>query len=148
MPLEIEGSATVLREIQDLTQDDPASMRRWFHDEDFDLFTREKGGELEAFELCYGLESGERALVWTRDKGYFHDGEASPDFIGAGVVSGGPIESDPVLARFTLSAGGLPKALRAAVEGGLREFALQKADGAARRAKYRRADWQKKKTKA
>ena len=134
---------TVLREILDLTQDDSATTRRWFHDDDFDLFTREAGGELAAFELCYGLRSQERALVWTRDKGYFHDGEASQDFIGSGLVSGGPLEADPVMARFTLSAGGLPRPLRLAVEARLREFALQKADGAARRAKYRRADWQK-----
>jgi hypothetical protein len=133
----------VLREILDLTQDDPASTRRWFHDDDFDLFTREADGELAAFELCYGMQSGERALVWTHEKGYFHDGEASQDFIGAGLVEGGPLEADPVIARFTLSAGGLPRALRVAVEARLREFALQKAGGAARRARFRRAGWQK-----
>jgi hypothetical protein len=132
----------VLREILDLTQDDPASTRRWFHDDDFDLFTREADGELAAFELCYGMQSSERALVWKRDGGYFHDGEASADFIGAGVANGGTLEADPVIARFTLSAGGLPRPLRVAVEARLREFALQKAEGAARRAKYRRAGWQ------
>lgn len=133
----------MLREILDVTQDDPASTRRWFHDDDFDLFTREAGGELAAFELCYGIRSGERALVWKRDKGYFHDGEASPDFIGAGVVNGGPFEADPVIARFALAAGGLPRPLRVAVEARLREYAVQNADGAARRARFRRAEWQK-----
>jgi hypothetical protein len=133
----------VLREITGLTQDDPASTRRWFHDEDFDLFVRESGEELTAFELCYGIMSNERALVWTLENGYFHDGEASQDFIGAGLKVGGPLESDPVLARFTLAAGGLPRALRLALEKRLREFAQQSAGGSARRARFRRAEWQK-----
>jgi hypothetical protein len=133
----------VLREIAGLTQDDPASTRRWFHDDDFDLFVRESGGELTAFELCYGIRSQERALVWRREQGYFHDGEPSQDFIGAGLAPGGPLEADPVLARFTLAAGGLPRELRVALEKRLREFALQNAGGAARRARFRREDWQK-----
>ena len=133
----------MLREILEVSQDDAATKRRWFHDDDFDLFTREAGNELTEFELCYGIRSQERALVWAKDKGYFHDGEASADFIGAGVLGGGSLEADPVMARFTLSAGGLPRSLRLAVEARLREFALQKADGAARRAKFRREEWQK-----
>jgi hypothetical protein len=132
----------VLREITGMTQDDPANVRRWFHDDDFDLFVREADGELTAFELCYGLRSQERALVWARDRGYFHDGEASEDFIGAGLADGGPLEADPVIARFTLSAGGLPRALRNALDARLREFALQNAQGAARRRRFRRAGWQ------
>jgi hypothetical protein len=132
----------VLREILDVTQDDPGTTRRWFHDEDFDLFVREAGGELAEFELCYGIRSNERALVWARGRGYFHDGEASPDFIGAGLAGGSPLESDPVIARFTLSAGGLPKPLRVAVEARLREYAQQNAEGAARRKRFRRAGWQ------
>jgi hypothetical protein len=103
---------------------------------------READGELAEFELCYGIRSNERALVWARGRGYFHDGEASPDFIGAGLAGGNPLEADPVIARFTLSAGGLPKALRVAVEARLREYALQNANGAARRKRFRRAGWQ------
>ena len=132
----------MLREILDVTQDEPGSKRRWFHDDDFDLFVREADGGLAAFELCYGMRSQERALVWMQGKGYFHDGEASQDFIGAGLIDGGPIESDPVIARFTLSAGGLPRATRLALEARLREYALQKVEGAARRGRFRRAGWQ------
>lgn len=132
----------MLREILDVTQDDPRSQRRWFHDDDFDLFVRESEGELAAFELCYGIQSNERALVWARDRGYFHDGDASTDFIGAGLAAGGALEADPVMARFSLSAGGLPRTLRVALDTHLREFALQNAQGAARRRRFRRADWQ------
>jgi len=145
MRLEIERSGAVLREILDVTQDDPASKRRWFHDDDFDLFVRETDQGLAAFELCYGMKSSERALVWMQDKGYFHDGGASPDFIGSKLASGGALEDDPVIARFTLSAGGLPRDLRIALEARLREFALQRAEGAARRQRFRRAGWQQKK---
>ena len=137
----------MLREILDVTQDDPASKRRWFHDEDFDLFVRETDGGLAAFELCYGIQSHERALVWMQNKGYFHDGGTSPDFIGAKLAAGGPLEEDPVIARFTLSAGGLPRNLRVALEERLREFALQRAEGAARRTRFRRAGWQQQKKK-
>ena len=132
----------MLREILDVTQDEPGSKRRWFHDDDFDLFVRETDKGLAAFELCYGMQSQERALVWMQGKGYFHDGEITQDFIGAGLAPGGALEADPVIARFTLSSGGLPRNLRVALEGHLREYALQQAEGAARRGRFRRAGWQ------
>jgi hypothetical protein len=146
MHLEFQRSRAVLREILDVTQDDPATKRRWFHDDDFDLFVRESDRGLAAFELCYGMKSNERALVWMLDKGYFHDGETSQDFIGAKLAAGGALEDDPVIARFTLSAGGLPRDLRVALEARLREFAVQRAEGAARRTRFRRAGWQQKKS--
>ncbi len=135
----------VLKEIPGVLQDDPSHERRWFHDDYFDLFVRQTGGELAAFELCYGLGSNERALAWIRDRGYFHDGEmsGSGDLIGAALAPGDPLEADPILARFELAASGLPEALRAALKTRLREYALQDAEGSARRARFRRADWQR-----
>ena len=135
----------MLKEILGVLQDDPSSQRRWFHDDYFDLFLRETGGELSAFELCYGIGSSERALAWIRGRGFFHDGGMSdPEgFIGARLAPGGALGSDPILARFERAAGGLPEALRAALEARLREYALQNADGAARRTRFRRADWQR-----
>ena len=135
----------VLKEILGVLQDDPASQRRWFHDDYFDLFLRETGGELSAFELCYGIGSNERALAWIRGQGFYHDGGISDSagFIGAQLAPGGALGSDPILARFERAAGGLPEALRAALETRLREYALQNAEGAARRARFRRADWQR-----
>jgi hypothetical protein len=133
----------VLREILDVMQDDASSVRRWFHDDYFDLYTREKGGEVVAFELCYGIHAYERALAWIRDRGFYHDGEPSGDFIGAGLRPGDALEADPIIARFIVSAGGLPEALRAALEARVREFALDNAEGSARRARFRRPDWQR-----
>ena len=140
----MNGSIAVLREILDVVQDDPAGQWRWFHDDYFDLFVRQSGGELAGFELCYGIHSNERALVWNRSRGYFHDGgtSSSGDFIGARIAPGDPLESDPIIARFEHAAGGLPEALRLALEARLREYALQNADGSARRARFRRAAWQ------
>ena len=139
----MNGSSAVLREILDVAQDNPSSQKRWFHDDDFDLFVRQTGGELAAFELCYGIRSNEQALVWSRDQGYFHDGDPSGgEFIGARLASGDPLEADPIIGHFERAAGGLPEALRTALEAHLREFALQNADGSARRSRFRRAAWQ------
>jgi len=135
----------VLKEILGVLQDDPSSQRRWFHDDYFDLFLRETGGELSAFELCYGIGSSERALAWIRGQGFYHDGGISDSagFIGAQLAAGDALAADPILARFERAAGGLPEALRRVLEARLREYALQNAEGAARRARFRRADWQR-----
>src|SRR5258707_1351969 len=134
-----------MREILDVLQDDPSSQRRWFHDDYFDLFVRETGGELAAFELCYGIDSHERALVWSQTQGYFHDGgtSASGEFIGARLGPGDAIEADPIIARFERAAGELPEAVCLALKARLREYALQNAKGSARRTRFRRATWQR-----
>ncbi len=81
--------------------------------------------------------------MWTRGHGYFHDGDAgSGDFIGAGLGAGDALEADPVIARFERAAAGLPETLRLAVNARLREYALQNAEGSARRKRFRRASWQ------
>lgn len=131
----------MLREILGVLQDDPSSKRHWFHDDYFDLFVRETGSEMTAFELCYGIQSNERALVWGQGQGYFHDGEMT-EFIGARLAPGDPLEADPIIARFERAAGGLPEALRLALKARLREYALQNAEGSARRTRFRRAAWQ------
>lgn len=132
----------MLREILDVLQDDPSAVRRWFHDDYFDLYVREKGKELVAFELCYGIHAYEKALVWTRGGSFFHDGDASGEVIGTELRPGDSLDADPIIARFKEAAGGLPESLRLALEARLREYALEDAEGAARRARFRRADWQ------
>ena len=133
----------MLQEIFDVLQDDPSSVRRWFHDDYFDLYVRQKGEEMAAFELCYGIHAYERALVWTRGGGFYHDGEPSGDFIGAGLSPGDSLEADPIIARFKEAAAGLPEAMRLALERRLGEYALGDAEGSARRSRFRRADWQR-----
>lgn len=134
----------MLREILDVSQDEPSSQRRWFHDDYFDLFVWETGGELVAFELCYGGHSSEQALVWTQGHGYFHDGgkSGSGDIIAARLLPGDALDADPIIARFERAADGLPEALRLALRARLREYIAQRAEVPARRTRFRRAAWQ------
>jgi len=134
----------VLKEILDVSQDDPRSRRRWFHDDYFDLFLRQTGADLIEFELCYGIGSSERALAWSRGRGYFHDGgkPGSGDAIGARLAAD-RLESDPVIARFEGAARGMPEDLRLALREHLREFAAQRAAVPSRRTRFRRDKWQK-----
>ena len=109
--------------------DDGAAKRRWFHDEYFDLFVWQAGGEVTLFQLCYGADASERALVWDRSRGFFHDGPASRD----------------VVALFEDAAAALPADLRAAIREKVHEFAGRQLEAVvSRRKKFRRAPWQSK----
>jgi len=135
----------MLREILDVLQDDSLSQRRWFHDDYFDLFLWQVAGELVAFELCYGIHTSDRAVVWSRGRGFFHDGGAanSGDLIGVRYGSRDPVDADPIVARFELASYGLPEALRLALRERLREFSLRRLEIPTRRERFRRAAWQK-----
>jgi hypothetical protein len=132
----------MMREIEGVTAEATAR-RRWFHDNYFDLFVwQNEGGDVMLFELCYGTDSSERALVWHKDRGFFHDGveEGSGEVIGTG-----PAGSDPVLSRLTSVAAALPDEIRRPVIKFVREFVEKKPGARARRKQFRRADWQQKK---
>jgi len=116
----------VMKEILGVA-DDPPSRRRWFHDDYFDLFVWETGGEVTLFQLCYGGDSTERALVWDKERGLFHDGP--------------PGEAEFVT-RFEDAAGALPLDIRREVREKLHEYAGRRLATSHRRARFRRADWQ------
>jgi hypothetical protein len=107
--------------------DDPPAKRRWFHDEYFDLFVWQAGDEVTLFQLCYGGDASERALVWDRARGFFHDGPASRD----------------VIAQFEDAAAALPADLRAAIREKVHEFAGRSLEVVSRRKAFRRASWQR-----
>ena len=107
--------------------DDPPAKRRWFHDEYFDLFVWQDGSEVTLFQLCYGGDASERALVWDRARGFFHDGPASRD----------------VVAQFEEAAAALPADIRAEVREKVHEFAGRSLQVVSRRKKFRRAAWQR-----
>jgi hypothetical protein len=107
--------------------DDPPAKRRWFHDEYFDLFVWQAGGEVTLFQLCYGPDASERALVWDKARGFFHDGPASRDVV--------PLFED--------AAAALPPELRAAIREKVHEFAGRQLGVVSRRKKFRRASWQR-----
>ena len=120
-----------MREILGVTQDTPQRRRRWFHDEYFDLFVSQASdGNLDRFELCYGPDATERALVWDRERGYFHDGT---NLLAAKDIAG----------RFDTVAPALPGEVAAAVLRRLQEYAQRGAVAQARRKRFRRADWQR-----
>ena len=57
--------------------------RRWMSDEHFDLIVwYEPDQQIHGFQLCYDKQNHERALTWTRDRGFLHtaidDGESEP----------------------------------------------------------------------
>lgn len=126
----------MLHEIVGVT-DEPPARRRWFHDEYFDLFvwqTRE--GEVTQFQLCYGIDSSERALVWHRQGGFFHDGLDSD-------AAGARESAEAVIARFGEAAPTVPKMIRRTVESRLQEY-IKRAQGVPlRRREFRRAAWQR-----
>lgn len=132
----------MMREILGVA-DESEARRRWFHDEYFDLFVWQAGsGEIILFQLCYGIDSSERALVWHKDAGFFHDGaeagaSGTGDIIGAGRVP----DSDPVISRFVAAARPVPEDIRSAVIARIREYA-EKRPVPTRRRRFRRADWQ------
>ena len=116
-----------MREILGL-QDDPPARRRWFHDDEFDLFVWQAEGKMTLFQLCYGKASSERALVWDAGRGFFHDGAPA---------------SQEVVSRFDDAAAGLPEDIRREVREKMHEFAGRRIAVTSRRKKFRRADWQR-----
>ncbi|MGH8633452.1 MAG: hypothetical protein ACRET7_04890, partial [Burkholderiales bacterium] len=84
------------------------------------------------FQLCYGINSNERALVWHRVGGFFHDGEGPAR----------PPVAEKVAARFDVAAESLPPDVRQAVSERVREYLKSERPPAARRKRFRREDWQ------
>jgi hypothetical protein len=135
----------MLREIEGVAAE-PSMRRRWFHDDYFDLFVwQTEKGEVALFQLCYGKESDECALVWHREAGLFHDGR-DPAEEGRG-RKGKPADASPAVQpitdRFEEAASGLPKAIRRTVSGRIRDYLEGKVKAASRRKRVRRPAWQK-----
>ena len=133
-----------MQEILGVT-DEPGVHRRWFHDDYFDLFVWQSGaGELVQFQLCYGIDSSEQALVWHKRSGFFLDGvEPGKSGKGAALGAKSPPKGDPLVARFDAASHTLPEDIRVAMTTRLQEFAAQKEATPARRKRFRRASWQR-----
>jgi len=117
----------MMREIFGLA-DDPPARRRWFHDDYFDLFVWEASGEVTLFQLCYGVDSSGRALVWDKGRGFFHDGPPAPE---------------DVVTRFDDAATALPEDIRGEIREKIHEFAGRRLGVTSRRKQFRRAAWQR-----
>jgi hypothetical protein len=134
----------MMNEILGVT-DEPGVHRRWFHDDYFDLFVWQAGGgELVQFQLCYGIDSSERALVWHKRGGFFLDGiEAGRSGKKEVLGSRDSSKADPLVSRFDAAAHTLPEDIRVAMTARLREFAEKKDATPSRRKRFRRASWQR-----
>lgn len=69
----------MLREIRNIKQIPGQGARRWFSDEQLDLFVwYETGGRILGFQLCFDKNTrAERALTFTEEEGYALDYVAS-----------------------------------------------------------------------
>ena len=127
----------MLREIEGVAAE-PSMRRRWFHDDYFDLFVwQTEKGEVALFQLCYGRESDEAALVWHREAGLFHDGKDPAERKGKAAAA-----AEPITDRFEAAASSLPKAIRRTVSGRIRDYLEGKVKAASRRKRVRRDEWQ------
>jgi hypothetical protein len=142
----------MMREILGVAQDESGIQRRWFHDDYFDLFVWQTDqGETTSFQLCYGVDSSERALVWRKDHGWFQDGKTTVDPVPRKILGtvlaparlAGADQAEPIASRFEFAARALPDAIRTSVAARLLEYAEQAAV-TARRTRVRRAPWQEK----
>ena len=117
----------MLKEIHGVT-DEPHARRRWFHDDYCDLFVWQSDGEVTLFQLCYGIDSSDRALVWDKARGFFHDGPPAPD---------------EVVSRFDDAAATLPADIAGEIRAKIHEFAGRRIAVTSRRKQFRRAAWQR-----
>ena len=112
MPL---SDPPMLNEIKDVTQYETGKHRRWFHDEYFDLYTWENyDGDLQGFQLCYAKLGKERALRWSPEVGYSHEGVDAPEdkpgrSMSALFVADGVFDADSVGTIFENAALEMPE---------------------------------------
>lgn len=62
----------MLREITRIRQTNTSSTRRWFTDDDMDLYLWFDRDQPVRFHLAYNKQATERSLSWEQDKGYSH----------------------------------------------------------------------------
>ncbi|MND04192.1 hypothetical protein D3C83_243490 [compost metagenome] len=74
------------------------------------------------------MDSSDRALVWDKARGFFHDGPPAPE---------------EVVTRFDDAATALPTVIRADIREKIHEFAGRRIAVTSRRKTFRRAAWQR-----
>ena len=120
----------MLSEVTNLTQHDVGTHRRWFHDEFFDLYVWENvAGELQGFQLCYAKADQQRALRWSQERGYNHEGVDSPEdkpgrAMSAIFIADGVFDPDHIAEKFAIESASLPPRVRSFLLEKIRNYAL------------------------
>jgi len=98
----------MLREIRGVRQNEGEDIRRWFTDENWDLYVwADPSGKITGFQLCYDKQDREKAFTWFSGRGYSHtkvdfDREVlRPHGLRSSVlVQDGLFDRDGILSRF------------------------------------------------
>lgn len=122
-------SLEVFTEFANVRQRPGEPRRRWFQSPEEDLIIwYEDDGSFWGFQLCYDRTNLERALTWTREKGYSHlkvdDGEIEPLTVKrtAILVPDGVFDPKGVLERFLSVSKGLPEDIAGLVAEKIRSY--------------------------
>ena len=145
----------MLREVLIVEQNDPTLKRRWFESDYFDLFIwQDPSGDFVRFQLCYDVELNERALVWNRAEGFYHDGVDHGDGEPGGglgqapiLVRDGKFDSGTVVPRFEREAAQMPADVRDFVIAKMREHLIELHRQKMGRKRVRRERWQQRRLK-
>ena len=119
----------MLSELKNVRQVDGEPIRRWFHDEFFDLIVWfSESDEITEFQLCYDLTGYERALTWKKDSGFLHEqvdqGESRPGQAKATpiLVKDGIFKRNEIAERFKEDSRDIDKEVSEFVYSRLMEF--------------------------
>ena len=118
----------MLNEVTHVTQYEPKKFRRWFHDEYFDLYTWETpDGEMQGFQLCYAKNGTERALRWSHDDGYRHEGvDANEEKPGRAMsalfIVDGAFDANMIASQFAEASITLPDKIKGFVGARIRAY--------------------------
>lgn len=108
----------MLTEIRNINQYDPDRQRRWFQNAFFDLYIwSSHAGELLGFQLCYEKDGDQRALRYSSESGYQHEGVDQPEdkpgrSMSAIFVANGALDANALGARFAQDAIEIPARIR------------------------------------
>ena len=138
----------MLREVLVVEQKDPSLKRRWFESDYFDLFIwQDPSGDFVRFQLCYDVELNERALVWNRAEGFYHDGVDTGGIQAPILVRDGKFDSGTVVPRFENEALQIPADVRDFVIAKMREHLIELHRQKMGRKRVRRERWQQRRLK-
>lgn len=105
--------------------------RRWVSDEYFDLIVwYESDDGIHGFQLCYDKPHRERALTWTRDRGFLHTAIDSGEFKPTAnrtpiLVTDGAFPFEQVRQEFIARSGLLPLDIRELVLARIKDYETQ-----------------------